>query len=267
MVELFTVDNAIALLTLSLLEIVLGIDNIVFLAILSGKLPKEQQPLARRIGLGLALLMRVALLLAITWVMGLTKPLFSIPEFWKFSLELHNISGRDLIMLVGGLFLVGKATFEIHDKLEGKAHEVQAKAASFAMIVVQIVIIDMVFSLDSVITAIGMVQSGPDDPNPLPPWVALTIMITAVVISIGVMLAFAGPISNFVEQHPTMKMLALSFLILIGVMLIVEGFHGHIPKGYVYFAMAFSIGVEFLNIRMRKASKPVKLQQSYVDEP
>ena len=259
MAELFTVDNAIALLTLSLLEIVLGIDNIVFLAILSGKLPKEQQPLARRIGLGLALVMRILLLMAITWVMGLVKPLFSIPEIWKFSLELHNISGRDLIMIVGGLFLVGKATFEIHDKLEGKAHDVKAKAASFAMIVVQIVIIDMVFSLDSVITAIGMVDADVA-------WVGLTIMITAVVISIGVMLAFAGPISDFVEQHPTMKMLALSFLILIGVMLFAEGFHWHIPKGYVYFAMAFSIMVEFLNMRMRKANKPVKLQQSYVDD-
>ena len=266
MVELFTVDNAIALLTLTLLEIVLGIDNIVFLAILSGKLPKQQQPLARRIGLGLAMGMRILLLLAITWVMGLTKPLFSIPEFWRFSLELHNISGRDLIMLVGGLFLVGKATYEIHDKLEGKAHDVKAKGASFGMIVLQIVIIDMVFSLDSVITAIGMVKSGPDDPNPIPPWVALTIMITAVVISIGVMLAFAGPISEFVDRHPTMKMLALSFLILIGVMLIVEGFHGHIPKGYIYFAMAFSIVVELLNMRLRKINQPVKLHQTYVEE-
>ena len=256
---LFTVDNAIALFTLTLLEIVLGIDNIVFLAILSGKLPKEQQPKARKIGLGLALIMRVALLLAITWVMGLTKPLFSVPEFWKFSAELRNVSGRDLIMLVGGLFLVGKATYEIHDKLEGNAHEMKTKAASFAVIVVQIVIIDMVFSLDSVITAIGMVEADTR-------WVALTIMITAVVISIGVMLAFAGPISDFVERHPTMKMLALSFLILIGVMLFSEGLHFHIPKGYVYFAMAFSILVEFLNMRLRSVNKPVKLHQSYVEE-
>ena len=262
MAELLTFDNTIALLTLTLLEIVLGIDNIVFLAILSSKLPKEQQPLAQRIGLGLAMLMRILLLLAIGWVMGLTAPLFAVPEFWKGSLDaMHNVSGRDLIMIVGGLFLIGKATFEIHDKLEGHSHEVKAKAASFGMIIFQIVLIDAVFSLDSVITAIGMVQA-----DAAAPWIGLTIMITAVVISIGVMLAFAGPISNFVQQHPTMKMLALAFLILIGVMLFAEGLHLHIPKGYIYFAMAFSIGVEFLNMRLRKKNKPVKLQQSYVDE-
>jgi len=262
MAELFTVDNAIALVTLALLEIVLGIDNIVFIAILSGKLPKEQQPEARRIGLGLAMIMRILLLLAIGWVMGLTKPLFSIPMFWTGEAgDVHGISGRDLIMLVGGLFLIGKATFEIHDKLEGDSHEAKAKASSFGMILVQIVIIDMVFSLDSVITAIGMVQADASSP-----WVGLTIMITAVVIAIGVMLAFAGPISDFVERHPTMKMLALSFLILIGVMLFAEGFGWHIPKGYIYFAMAFSIMVELLNMRLRKVSKPVKLQQSYVKE-
>lgn len=262
MAELFTVDNTIALVTLALLEIVLGIDNIVFLAILSGKLPKEQQPKARQIGLGLAMIMRILLLLAIGWVMGLTKPLFSIPMFWTSAVgDLHGISGRDLIMLVGGLFLIGKATFEIHDKLEGESHEVKAKASSFGMIIVQIVIIDMVFSLDSVITAVGMVST-----KDTPQWISLTIMITAVVIAIGVMLAFAGPISNFVERHPTMKMLALSFLILIGVMLFAEGFGWHIPKGYIYFAMAFSILVELLNMRLRKVNKPVKLQQSYVKE-
>ncbi len=262
MAELFTVDNAIALVTLALLEIVLGIDNIVFLAILSGKLPKDQQPKARRIGLGLAMIMRILLLLAIGWVMGLTRPLFHIPMFWTGEVgDLHGISGRDLIMLVGGLFLIGKATFEIHDKLEGESHEVQTKASSFGMIIVQIVIIDMVFSLDSVITAIGMVQASAKDP-----WIGLSIMIAAVVIAVGVMLAFAGPISDFVERHPTMKMLALSFLILIGVMLFAEGFGWHIPKGYIYFAMAFSILVELLNMRLRKVGKPVKLQQSYVQE-
>ena len=262
MAELFTFDNVVALLTLTLLEIVLGIDNIVFLAILSSKLPKEQQPLARRIGLGLAMVMRIMLLLAIGWVMGLTATLFEVPKFWTGALsELHAVSGRDLIMMVGGLFLIGKATFEIHDKLEGEKHDVQAKAASFGMIVMQIVIIDMVFSLDSVITAIGMVQA-----DASAPWIGLSIMITAVVISIGVMLAFAGPISNFVDRHPTMKMLALSFLILIGVMLFAESLHMHIPKGYIYFAMAFSIFVELLNMRLRRVSKPVKLQQSYVKE-
>ena len=256
---LFTVDNAIALLTLTLLEIVLGIDNIVFLAILSGKLPKEQQPQARRIGLGLALIMRILLLFAITWVMGLIHDLFHLPFLNDHDGKPMGISGRDLIMIIGGLFLIGKATYEIHDKLEGKAHEVKSKSASFTMTIVQIVIIDMVFSLDSVITAIGMVKADER-------WVALTIMITAVTISIGVMLAFAGPISNFVDRHPTMKMLALSFLILIGVMLFGEGLEMHIPKGYVYFAMAFSIIVEFLNMRLRKVSQPVKLQQSYVEE-
>lgn len=262
MAELFTFDNVIALVTLASLEIVLGIDNIVFLAILTGKLPPERQPTARRVGLGLAMLMRIALLLAIGWVMGLTAPLFALPEFWTGAIsKMHNVSGRDLIMVVGGLFLIGKATFEIHDKLEGKKHEMQAKAASFGVIIVQIVLIDAVFSLDSVITAIGMVQA-----DAAKPWIGLTIMITAVVIAIGVMLVFAGPISSFVERHPTMKMLALAFLILIGVVLFAEGLHLHIPKGYVYFAMAFSLGVEVLNIRLRKVSRPVKLQQSYVEE-
>jgi predicted tellurium resistance membrane protein TerC len=280
--ELITFDNGVALLTLSVLEIVLGIDNIVFLAILTGKLPERQQPGARRLGLGLALIMRILLLLAIGWVMGLTAPLFSVPAFWTGNVsDLHSVNGRDLIMLVGGLFLIGKATFEIHDKLEGGAHETKAKSSNYGMVIFQIVLIDMVFSLDSVITAIGMVQSnsgshggdahgqaaaGAAEAATRPQWVGLTIMITAVIIAIAVMLAFAGPISKFVEKHPTVKMLALAFLILIGVVLFAEGLHVHIPKGYIYFAMAFSILVEFLNMRLRKISEPVHLKQSYVKE-
>jgi predicted tellurium resistance membrane protein TerC len=262
--ELFTLDNTLAVITLTVLEIVLGIDNVVFLAILSSKLPANQQPLARRIGLGLAMLMRILLLLAIGWVMGLTAPLFSIPEFWTSAAgDAHAVSGRDLILLGGGLFLIAKATVEIHDKLEGQEHEDgPKKAVSFGMVITQIVLIDMVFSLDSVITAVGMVQADAEKP-----WVGLTIMITAVVIAVITMLVFAGAISRFVDRHPTMKMLALSFLILIGVMLVAEGLHLHIPKGYIYFAMAFSVGIEMLNMRVRKVSKPVKLHQSYVNVP
>ncbi len=278
MAELFTFDNGIALLTLAVLEIVLGIDNIVFLAILTGKLPEHQQPGARRLGLGLALVMRILLLLAIGWVMGLTAALFSVPAFWKGDLsQMHAVSGRDLIMLVGGLFLIGKATYEIHDKLEGGEHELNVKARNYGMVIFQIVLIDIVFSLDSVITAIGMVQSGSTSHGAhageaaagaaevatRPQWVGLTIMIAAVIIAMGVMLAFAEAISHFVERHPTIKMLALAFLILIGLVLFTEGLHMHIPKGYVYFAMAFSIGVEFLNMRMRKTSKPVHLKPHY----
>lgn len=277
MAELLTFDNAVALLTLSVLEIVLGIDNIVFLAILTGKLPQHQQAGARRLGLGLALLMRILLLLAIGWVMGLTAALFKIPSFWTGDLStMHAVSGRDLIMIVGGLFLIGKATYEIHDKLEGGQHEMKAKARNYGMVIFQIVLIDMVFSLDSVITAVGMVQSGDLSHGagqgaaaaaaPRPQWVALTIMIAAVVIAIAMMLAFAGPISGFVEKHPTVKMLALAFLILIGVVLFAEGLHVHVPKGYVYFAMAFSIVVEFLNMRLRRDSTPVELKQTYVKE-
>jgi predicted tellurium resistance membrane protein TerC len=258
---LFTVDNAIALATLTALEIVLGIDNVVFIAILAGKLPKNQQASARRTGLGLAMFMRILLLLAIGWVMGLTAELFGIPKFWTGEAgDVHGISGRDLIMLLGGLFLIGKATYEIHDKLEGQEHGHAATAAhSFGMVILQIVLIDIVFSLDSVITAVGMVQTREGEE-----WVGLTIMITAVVVAVLVMLAFAGVISRFVEKHPTLKILALSFLILIGVLLVAESFHVHVPRGYVYFAMAFSLVVEFLNMRVRKVSKPVKLHQSYV---
>ncbi len=249
MAELFTSENLIALLTLSSLEIVLGIDNIVFISILVGKLPRERRAAARRTGLLLAMGMRIALLLAISWVMGLTAPLFRLPV-----LE-HETSGRDLILLLGGLFLVAKATWEIHDKLEGAGHVRAAPAAaSFGAILVQIVLLDIVFSLDSVITAVGMARR-------------IEVMVAAVVIAVGVMLAFAGAISGFIERHPTMKMLALSFLLLIGVVLIADGFGQHVSKGYIYFAMAFSLFVEILNLRLRRTSEPpVHLHQSYVQE-
>jgi len=251
MMELLTSPDAwISLATLAALEIVLGIDNVVFLSILSGKLPKEQQPAARRLGLGFALVTRIALLFAITWVMGLTRELFSV-----FG---HAFSGRDLILLGGGLFLIAKATFEIHDKLEVKheAHAVTKAAAGGAFwgVIVQIGLLDIVFSLDSVITAVGMAQH-------------LSIMVAAVVVAMGVMLVFAGSIGEFIERHPTMKMLALSFLILIGVMLVADGMGKHIERGYVYFAMAFSLGVELLNMRMRRAHEaPVKLHHRFESE-
>jgi len=247
--ELFTSENVIALLTLALLEIVLGIDNIVFLAILSSKLPPEQRSKARRVGLVLALLMRVALLLGIQWVMGLTEPIFGI---WG-----REFSGRDLILLGGGLFLLAKSTWEIHDKLEGhEAHHGTGtkKVVSFSSIIVQIALLDIVFSLDSVITAVAMSSHIP-------------IMITAVVLAMIVMLIFANVVSDFVERHPTVKMLALSFLILIGVVLIAEGWGEHVEKGYIYFAMAFSLGVELLNMRLRKKAPPVVLRHSQLEQP
>ncbi len=261
MTELLSVDNLIALATLTALEIVLGIDNIVFLAILAGKLPEHQQARARRVGLALAMLMRIALLLTLGWIVGLTNDLFTFPQFWTAAPDdVYGVSGRDLIMLLGGLFLIGKATYEIHDKLEGhEATGAPPVAASFGMTIVQMVLIDLVFSLDSVITAVGMVQTRADAA-----WVGLTIMITAVVLAVLVMLVFAGAIANFVSRHPTMKMLALSFLILIGTALVADGLHVHIPKGYVYFAMAFSLGVELLNLRLRKVSAPITLHQTYV---
>ena len=260
--SLMSVEAVVALVTLTLLEIVLGIDNIVFIAILAGKLPEDQRDKARRLGLGLAMGIRILLLLSISWIMGLTKPLFSIPAFWtSLGSDAFGVSGRDLILLLGGLFLIGKSTYEIHDKLEGDEHAEGMKpaAASFSAIIMQILLLDIVFSLDSVITAVGMVTTDPDKK-----WVGLTIMITAVVIAVGVMLFAAGPISRIVERHPTLKMLALSFLLLIGVMLVIEGLHAHIPKGYIYFAMAFSVAVEMLNMRLRRVSKPVHLHQGYV---
>jgi predicted tellurium resistance membrane protein TerC len=236
----------IAFLTLTVLELVLGIDNVIFISILSGKLPAEQQKSARYIGLVLALIMRVGLLFSLTWVMGLTEPLFTI---WG-----QSVSGRDLILLLGGLFLIGKSTHEIHGSLEGEEGHASKKVfPSFASVIIQIMLLDIVFSLDSVITAVGMVSN-------------IWIMIAAVVVSIVAMMAFAGPIGGFVQRHPTVKMLALAFLLLIGVTLIAEGFHQHISKGYIYAAMAFSVFVEFLNLRLRKKARPVHLHNAYSDE-
>ena len=237
----------IALLTLLALEVVLGIDNIVFISILAGKLPENQRQRAIYTGLILAMVTRVALLFSISWLVGLTAPLFSV-----FGLE---ISGRDLILLIGGLFLIYKAVTEIHDKLEGEeGHESGRVAASFGAIIAQILLLDIVFSLDSVITAVGMA----DD---------IAVMVIAVIIAIVIMLIFANPIVKFVEQHPTVKMLALSFLILIGVSLVAEGLGQHIPKGYIYFSMAFAVIVEFLNLRMR-GSQPVEFKHVYKgDDP
>lgn len=240
-------ESWIALLTLTTLEIVLGIDNLVFISILAGKLPAAQQPRARQTGLALALLTRIALLLSLSWIIKLEGTLFSI---------LHNpISGRDLILLIGGLFLLYKATHEIHDKLEGKEGHASAKVtATFTGVVVQIMLLDVVFSLDSVITAVGMAND-------------LAIMVTAVIIAVIIMLFSSTGISNFVNNHPTVKMLALSFLLLIGMSLLAEGWGLHIPKGYIYFAMGFSVFVELLNLRLRakEATKPVTLRQSYVE--
>src|SRR5688572_11881169 len=237
----------ISLLTLTVLEIVLGIDNIVFISILSSKLPPHQQNKARKVGLALALITRILLLLGLTWVAGLVKPFWQ-GELLGFKLA---VSGKDLILFIGGLFLIGKSTFEIHDKLEGEDAEVtKHMAANFASVIVQIILLDIVFSLDSVITAVGMARE-------------IGVMIAAVIIAVIIMLIFVNSISAFVDRHPTIKMLALSFLILIGVVLVAEGLHQHIPKGYIYFAMAFSVLVEMLNIRMRKVSKPVELHQPY----
>lgn len=239
-----------ALLTLTGLEIVLGIDNVIFISILAGKLPAHQQEKARKLGLMAALVMRIILLLGLSWVMGLTKPWFTIPQL-PLMKEAMPISGRDFILIIGGLFLIFKSVKEIHEKLEGEQGEASARVApSFAAVILQIMLLDVVFSLDSVITAIGMADQ-------------IAVMITAVMISVGVMLVFAGRISEFVNRHPTLKMLALSFLLLIGFTLMAEGFEVHVPKGYIYFAMAFALGVEMLNLRLRKASHPVELNQKY----
>jgi len=236
-------EGWIALATLTILEIVLGIDNIVFISILAGKLPVEDRARARKIGLSLAMFIRIALLWSITWVMRLTTP-------WFVAFG-NEISGRDMILLVGGLFLIAKSTHEIHEKLEGEEGHGSAKAAaSFVGIIIQILLLDIVFSLDSVITAVGMAKD-------------LAVMVLAVIIAVGVMLVSAGAISDFVERHPTIKMLALSFLLLIGVSLIGEGLDQHIPKGYIYFAMGFSIFVEMINLRVRARAKPVHLHQPY----
>ncbi len=238
----------IALVTLTFLEIVLGVDNVIFISILAGKLPAAQQKKARQLGLGLAMFMRIGLLASLAWIAKLTTPLFSIIG--------HDVSGRDLILLLGGLFLLAKATFEIHDKLEGEHGHASARVVpSFGAVIVQILLLDIVFSLDSVITAVGMARD-------------LGVMVVAVVIAVGVMMVAAGAISDFVEKHPTVKMLALSFLLLIGLSLVAEGFHQHIPKGYIYFAMGFSVFVEMINLRIRAlrhptAEGPVELRKRY----
>jgi predicted tellurium resistance membrane protein TerC len=234
----------IALATLTFLEIVLGVDNIIFISILSGKLPPEQQPRARRLGLLGAMIMRVLLLLSLAWIIRLTAPWFTVLG--------QEISGRDLILILGGLFLLAKSTFEIHDKLEGEeGHGSKRVAASFSSVIIQIMLLDIVFSLDSVITAVGMVDE-------------LWVMVTAVIVAVGIMMWSAEPISAFVHRHPTVKMLALSFLLLIGLSLLAEGFDHHIPKGYIYFAMGFSVFVEAINLRIRPKAAPVQLHEPYV---
>ena len=244
----------ISLVTLSVLEIVLGIDNIIFISILAGKLPENQQKKARQLGLALAMITRVLLLLSLSWMMTLTKPLFNMAHLISLTegewVEKLAISGRDLILLIGGLFLIYKSTSEIHEKLEGANHaDGSKKKLSFSATIVQILLLDIVFSLDSVITAVGMASH-------------VEVMIAAVIIAVIVTMLAAGGISNFVNNHPTVKMLALSFLLLIGVSLLAEAFEQHIPKGYVYFAMAFSVLVEMLNLRVKSKTKPVQLHNT-----
>jgi predicted tellurium resistance membrane protein TerC len=241
--DLLSAAGLISLLTLISLEVVLGIDNVIFIAILAGRLPEAEQPKARRLGIAMAVVSRIALLLSISWVMRLTEPLFSIGS-WA-------LSGKSLILLGGGLFLIAKSTYEIHDKLEGaeESHGSSGGKGALTSVVLQIMVVDIVFSLDSVITAVGMTSHIP-------------IMIVAVLVAAAMMLVFSGPISNFVHRHPTMKMLALSFLILIGVMLVAEAFGQHVDKGYIYFAMAFSLGVEFINMRLRAKGTPIDLRHS-----
>jgi predicted tellurium resistance membrane protein TerC len=236
----------IALGTLTFLEIVLGVDNVIFISILSGKLPEDQQPRARRLGLLGAMITRILLLFSLAWIIRLTEPWFTIIG--------QEISGRDLILILGGLFLIGKSTYEIHDKLEGEeGHASKRVAATFASVIVQIMLLDIVFSLDSVITAVGMVDE-------------LWVMIAAVIIAVVIMMLSAEPISAFVHKHPTVKMLALSFLLLIGMSLLLEGFDHHIPKGYIYFAMGFSVFVEMINLRLRRAAAPVDLHERYAED-
>ncbi|MFG6490331.1 TerC family protein [Roseateles sp. BYS78W] len=247
MLELLTNPQTwIALATLTALELVLGIDNIIFISILVDKLPKARRELARRLGLFMAMFMRIGLLLVLAWIVGMVAPLFTLPGFER------GTSGRDLILIGGGLFLIWKSTAEIHGSLEGEDEthgSGKAAKAAFAAVILQIMVIDLVFSLDSIITAVGMV----DD---------VRIMIAAVVCSVGLMMLFAGPIGRFVSEHPTIKMLALSFLVVVGVVLVAEGFGHHVPKGYIYFAMGFSLAVEMMNIKMRgKAASKVHLRQ------
>jgi len=236
----------ISLVTLTVLEVVLGVDNVIFISILSAKLPQSQQKRARRIGLLGAMLMRIALLFSITWIARLTEPLINV--FGR------DLSGRDLILLLGGAFLIAKATYELHERLEGESgHGSGRVAASFTAVITQVMLLDIVFSLDSVITAIGMANN-------------LWVMVSAVILAVLLMLVAAEPISAFVEEHPTIKVLALSFLLLIGMSLVADGLGQHISKGYIYFAMGFSVFVEMINIRVRRKVKPVKLHQPYVEE-
>ena len=240
-----TADGLIALATLTFLEVVLGVDNVIFISILVGKLPAAQQPRARTLGLGGAMGMRILLLLSLTWIMRLTQPLFH-----AFG---HGFSGRDLILISGGLFLLWKATVEIHEKLEGEEGQSSTRVApSFAAIIGQIMLLDIIFSLDSVITAVGMAND-------------VSIMITAVVVAVGIMMFSAKPIGDFVMRHPTVKVLALSFLLMIGLALVSDGVGFHIPKGYIYFAMGFSIFVEMINLRLRPAHAPVKLHGPFIE--
>ena len=247
---LFSAESWAALITLTVLEIVLGIDNIVFISILAGKLPAHQRSRARTWGLALAMGTRILLLLSLTWIMRLTKPWFTIGP--------QEVSGRDLILLVGGLFLLWKSTTEIHERLEGAteaaARQARGKAHTMSSVLTQIALLDIVFSLDSVITAVGMANE-------------IAIMIAAIVIAVGIMMWASGPLGEFVERHPTIKMLALSFLLLIGMALVAEGLHQHIPKGYIYFAMGFSVFVEMLNLRARRVSRPVHLRPSEWEPP
>ena len=242
----------ISLITLTLLEIVLGIDNIIFISIMASKLPANKQKKARQLGLALAMITRVLLLLSLSWIMTLTSPLFNMGDWIALTdselVKQFAISGRDLILIIGGLFLIYKSTSEIHDKLEGADHQAETKAViTFTGVIVQILLLDIVFSLDSVITAVGMADH-------------IEVMIAAVIIAVLVMMLSAGGISDFVNKHPTVKMLALSFLLLIGVSLLAEGFDQHIPKGYIYFAMAFSVLVEMLNLKMNKGKNPIQLR-------
>jgi predicted tellurium resistance membrane protein TerC len=259
--NLLSLQALVALVTLTVLEIVLGIDNIIFISVLADKLPLAQQNRARRMGLMLAMVMRVGLLFSISWIMRLTAPIPGVGSLAApFMGDDKALNWRDFILLLGGLFLIYKATKEIHEKLEGDEHGPESRAGvTFAGVITQIVILDIVFSLDSVITAVGMVQTAPQHQAK-----GLTVMIAAVVIAVGVMLFAAKPIADFVNRHPTIKMLAFSFLILVGVVLVIDGTHRHVPKGYIYFAMAFSVAVEMLNLRLRRKGKAVELHQPHL---
>lgn len=247
MEALLTAEGLVSLLTLTFLEIVLGIDNIVFISITADRLPKADQKKTRNLGIMLALFVRIGLLFTVSWIIGLKEPFITIGEF--------DISFRDLILIVGGLFLIYKSTSEIHAKLEGHDETItRSKTLTIRAAIVQIILLDVVFSFDSILTAVGLVEN-------------VVIIVIAILISLGVMLAFATRISNFINQHPAMKILAVSFLMMIGLVLVVEGLHVHVPKGYIYFAMAFSLGIEILNMKIKKKREPVKLKDAHVNMP